>query len=79
MAFGGQNPGIWGESVRKALVTDDQRNARERVLSVEQATLDKAELQEFEGSGSFGEPVQVQARTPSRLRTLLGRLFRRGG
>jgi hypothetical protein len=79
MAFGGPNPGIWGESVRKALVTDDEHNAREHSLSVEQATLDKAELQEFERSGAFGEAAPVDVRPPSRLRTLLGRLFHRDG
>jgi hypothetical protein len=77
MAFGGPNPGIWGESVRKALVTDDEHNARERVVSVEQAARDKAELQVFERSGSYGEAPDVEARSPSRLRTLLARLFRR--
>jgi hypothetical protein len=77
MAFGGPNPGIWGESVRKALVTDDEHNAREQSLSVEQATLDKAELQEFERSGSFGEGPDVQARPLSPLRRLFGRLLRR--
>jgi len=77
MAFGGPNPGIWGESVRKALNHSEERDAREHEAGVDQALLDKAELRELERSELYGETPQ--ARQPSRLRSLLDRVFRRSG
>ena len=73
MALGGPNPGIWGESVRKALNPSDDADKHE--ASVEQALLDKAELRELERSELYGETPQ--AAQPSRLRTILNRVFRR--
>lgn len=75
MAFGGPNPGIWGDSVRKALNPSEERDAHEHEASVEQALLDKAELRELERSGSYGETPQ--ARQPSRLRGIFARMFGR--
>jgi hypothetical protein len=75
MALGGGNPGIWGESVRKALNPSEQRAAHEHEASVEQELLDTAELQELERSELYGGTPQ--ARQPSRLRSILARMFRR--
>lgn len=75
MALGGSNPGIWGESVRKALNPSDERHAHEHEASVEQALLDTAELQELERAELYGETPQ--ARQPSRLRSILARMLRR--
>jgi hypothetical protein len=75
MAFGGPNPGIWGESVRKALNPSEERNADEHEAGVERSLLDKAELRELERSELYGETPQV--RQPSRLRRILDRMFRR--
>ena len=69
------NPPIWGESVRKALNASEERDAHERDAGVEQALLDKAELRQLERSELYGETPQ--ARQPSRLRSILDRLFRR--
>jgi hypothetical protein len=69
------NPPIWGESVRKALNPDEERAAHEHEAGVEQALLDKAELQQLERSELYGETPQT--RQPSRLRGILDRLFRR--
>jgi len=76
MAMGGPNPGIWGESVRKALNATGERDAHEQEAGVEQALLDKAELRELERSELYGETPQA-ARQPSRLRCFLDRVFRR--
>jgi hypothetical protein len=76
MAMGGPNPGIWGESVRKALNSSGERDAHEQEAGVEQALLDKAELQELERSELYGETTRA-ARQPSRLRMILHRLFGR--
>ena len=65
MAFGGPNPGIWGESVRKALNPDDERDAHDHDADVEQALLDKAELQELERSELYGETLQDASRHDS--------------
>ena len=77
MAIGGPNPGIWGESVRKALNDGEERNAREQTGGSEQHALDRAELQELERSGSYGD--LSEAPTPSRLRAIVARIFRRPG
>jgi hypothetical protein len=81
MAFGGPNPGIWGDSVRKALNPNEERGAHEHEAGAKQLLLDKAELRELERSGVYGEPPPAQetpqARQPSRLRSLLARVFRR--
>ena len=69
------NPPIWGESVRKALNPDEARAANQHEAGVEQALLDKAELQQLERSELYGETPQ--ARQPSRLQSILDRLFRR--
>ena len=71
----GPNPGIWGESVRKVLNSSEERDADEHEAGVEQALLDKAELRQLERSELYGEASQ--ARQPSRLRSVLDRLFRR--
>jgi len=75
MAMGGPNPGIWGESVRKALNASGERDAHEQEAGVEQALLDKAELRELERSELYGETPQ--AREPSLLRRILDRMFGR--
>jgi hypothetical protein len=75
MAFGGPNPGIWGESVRTALNPGEERGAHEHEAGAEQAMLDKAELRELERSELYGETPR--SREPSRRRSLLDRLFRR--
>ena len=69
------NPPIWGESVRKALNPSQERDAHEHEVGVKHALLDKAELRQLERSELYGETPQ--ARQPSRLRTILDRLFRR--
>ena len=69
------NPGIWGESVRKALNATEERDAHEHEAGVEHAMLDKAELRDLERSELYGEAPQ--AHRPSRLRSFLDRLFRR--
>lgn len=75
MAFGGNNPGIWGESVRKALNPGEERGARDQRTSAEQTRLDKADLLGLEQTGVFGEPPDApQALRP---RGFLARLFRR--
>jgi hypothetical protein len=71
----GPNPGIWGESVRKALNPSEERDADEHEASVEQALLDEAELRQLERSELYGETPR--ARQPSRLRNIVDRLFRR--
>jgi len=76
MAMGGPNPGIWGESVRKALNASGERDAHEQEAGVEQALLDKAELRELERSELYGETPRA-ARQPSRLRRILDRMFGR--
>jgi hypothetical protein len=73
MAGPGPNP-IAAEAARKAL-TPDQRAADAHDASVERARLDQAELRELERSELYGETPQ--ARQPSRLRSILDRLFRR--
>jgi replicative superfamily II helicase len=78
MAIGGPNPGIWGDSVRKALTPDEERGAHEHETSIEQTRLDKAELQELERSGSYGVAPDA-APLPSSLRRIVDRLFRRAG
>jgi hypothetical protein len=75
MGLGGSNPGIWGESVRKALNPSEERHAHEHEASVERSLLDKAELQELERSELYGRTPR--ARQPSRLRSFLDRVFRR--
>jgi hypothetical protein len=75
MGLGGSNPGIWGESVRKALNAGEERAAHEQEASVEQGLLDTAELQELERSEFYGG--KPEARQPSRLRSILDRVFRR--
>ena len=74
MAFG-NNPGLWGESVRKALNPDEERAAREHATGVEQDMIDTAELQEVERSGSLG--ATTPTRPPSGLQGIVDRLFRR--
>jgi len=69
------NPGIWGESVRKALNPSAERDANEHEADVDQALLDKAELQELERSELYGETPP--ARHTSRLRSILDRMVRR--
>jgi hypothetical protein len=75
MAFGSGNPGIWGESVRKALNTDEERNAQRKQASAGQALLDTAELQDLERAELYGGTPRT--RQPSRLWTILDRIFRR--
>jgi hypothetical protein len=75
MAFGSGNPGIWGESVRKALNTDEARNAHEHEANAEQALLDTAELQDLERAELYGGTPRT--RQPSRLRTILDWILRR--
>jgi hypothetical protein len=75
MTIGGSNPGIWGESVRKALNSSEERDAHEHEAGVELALLDKAELRQLERSELYGETPQ--APPPSRLRSILDRLVRR--
>jgi len=75
VAFGGQNPGIWGESVRKALNPGEERTAQEHGIAAKQTALDSAELRELELSGSYGATSEV--RRQSGLRGILDRLFRR--
>jgi len=69
------NPGIWGESVRKALNPSAERDAIEHDAGFEQALLDEAELRELERSELYGETPR--APQPSRLRTIRDRLVRR--
>jgi len=70
----GPNP-ISAEAARKALNPDQERAAHAHDAGVEQAQLDLAELRELERSELYGETPQ--ARQPSRLRSILDRLFRR--
>jgi hypothetical protein len=56
------NPGIWGESVRKALNPGAERDANEHEADVDQALLDKAELQELERSELYGETPPARHR-----------------
>jgi hypothetical protein len=81
MAFGGQNPGIWGESVRKALNSDEERHAHDNEAGAERALLDTAELRDMERSEFYGETRPVSAPAPvsqsSGLRGFLARLFGR--
>jgi hypothetical protein len=78
---GGPNPGIWGDSVRKALNPNDEHGARVQAAGAEQQLLDKAELREIELSTVYGGTAQAPevARTdqPPRPRGFLARLFRR--
>jgi hypothetical protein len=74
MGISGPGP-IGAESARKALNPDQERAVHEREASVERAQLDKAELRELERSEPYGETTQD--RPPSRLRSILDRLFRR--
>jgi hypothetical protein len=80
MAFGGPNPGIWGDSVRKALNPNEERDAGDHQTGAEQMLLDKAELRELERSELYDETPQAretpEARQPSRLRSILARIFR---
>jgi hypothetical protein len=75
MSSGGPNPGIWGESVRKALNSDQDQVAQEHQASGERALLDAEELRDLERSSLYGETRQ--SREPSRRRSLLDRLLRR--
>jgi hypothetical protein len=59
MGFGGPNPGIWGESVRKALNPSDEQDAHDHEVGSEQALLDQAELRELERTGLYGEAPQA--------------------
>jgi hypothetical protein len=80
MAIGGPNPGIWGESVRKALTPGEERAAHGHETGVEQAMLDKAELQELERAELYGAtPLDEapQVSQPSRLRGIVDRILRR--
>jgi hypothetical protein len=81
MGFGGPNPGVWGESVRKALNPDEERSAHAHEAGAEQQMLDTAELQELERSEFYAEAPQAretpEARQPSRLRSILARILRR--
>jgi hypothetical protein len=74
MTATGPNP-ISAEAARKALNPDQERTAHARDADIEQAQLDRAELRELERSELYGETPQ--ARQPSRLRSMLDRLFRR--
>ena len=75
------NPGIWADSVRKALSPNDERGARKHRTDAEQAQLDKPELRELELSGVYGQtPAAREATEPthaSRLQSALARIFRR--
>ena len=79
MTIGG--PGIWGDSVRKALNPNEERGAREHETGAEQALLDKEELLELELSGVYGRTPKIeettQASQPGRLRSAIARIFRR--
>jgi hypothetical protein len=75
MAFGSGNPGIWGESVRKALNADEDRNAQRQQASAERVQLDTEELRSLERTELYGGAPQ--ARQPSRLRRFLARILRR--
>ncbi len=81
MTFGGPNPGIWGDSVRKALNPGGERDAHEHMASDEQALLDTEELREVERSELDGGTPQAGetplAPQPSRLRSIVARIFRR--
>ena len=74
-------PGIWADSVRKALNPNEERAARAHETGAEQAELDKAELRELELSGVYGQTPAAREATqptqPSRLRSALARIFRR--
>ena len=75
MAFGGPNPGIWGDSVRKALNHGEDLASDEHAASEKLAKLDAADLRELELSGSYGETHRDDVPTPRR--GILSRLFRR--
>ena len=75
MGFGAPNPGLWGESARKALSPGQEKDARDHATSAEQHKLDQADLRQFERSGSY-EDVS-EAPSPSRLRRIVARIFRR--
>ncbi len=81
MTMGGPNPGLWGDSVRRALNQNDGDGARAHEASAEQSRLDDAELREFERSGVYGEIPQARetsnARQSSRLRSIVDRILRR--
>ena len=74
MTATGPSP-ISAEAARKALNPDQERTAHARDAGVEQAQLDKTELRELERSELYGKTSQI--RRPSRLRSILDRLFRR--
>ena len=75
------SPGIWADSVRKALNPNEERVARTHETAAEQALLDKAELREVELSGVYVESTRPGEATPaaraSRLRSAVARIFRR--
>jgi hypothetical protein len=77
MAMGGPNPGLWGDSVRNALNPDEKRDANDNKTGAERALLDKADLQELERTGVYGETPE--AAQPPRRRALgfLAQIFRR--
>jgi hypothetical protein len=66
---------IWGESVRKGLNANQDRDAREHEASAARALLDEAELRDLERTGVYGETPQRPL--PTRRRSVLDRLFRR--
>ena len=74
-------PGIWADSVRKALNPNEERAARAHETGAEQAELDEADLRELELSGVYGQTPAAREATrptqPSRLRSALARIFRR--
>jgi hypothetical protein len=79
MTIGG--PGLWGDSVRKALNPNEERAARAHEIGAEQALRDKEELRELELSGAYSQtPLfreTTEDRQPSRIRSALARIFRR--
>src|SRR6476660_6558769 len=74
-------PGIWADSVRKALDPSAERAARAHETDAEQAELDNAELRELELSGVYGDTPPVreapEPTEPRRLRSAFARIFGR--
>jgi hypothetical protein len=69
------NPGLWGETVRKALNPGEERAARDQRTGAEQSRLDKEDLLGLEQTGVYGE--LPEAPQPARPRGFFARLFRR--
>jgi hypothetical protein len=74
MAFGGPNPAITGEAIRRALGPEQEAAAKQQTTSEERAELDVAELRELERAEYYAEAETVAPGSAPR-RGWLARLF----